>query len=228
MLENLSLYDWISKYKCEKQVLKKSKDVHLDDVSDNDVESDGASINMQQQQEGNHHKKSKSTLLSFLKDHPLAETHGACKLKRVCIPNFVGQTLPCCDQGDHEYYRSVMLTFFKPWRTGLDLKDGENSWDETFLSYTFLPHHIELMKNMNIWYECLDSRDDFHAQMKKGATSLPEHWADLGPELFQVDQMAVDDIINGPSERSNIFDNLSISPIMGKRNKACLELMTDI
>jgi len=204
-------------------------DVHLEDDSDIGVESESGPFDLQEIQESKNVKKSKSTLLSFLGDHPLAETHGARKLKKVHIPNFVGQTLPCCDQGDREYYCSVMLTFFKPWRTGLDLKDGENSWDETFLSYTFSPRHKELMKNMNIRYECLDLRDDFHGQMKKGEMSIPGDWAELGHELFQdLDQMAVDDVINGPSERSQIFENFSISPIMGRRNKACMELMTEI
>jgi len=83
-------------------------------------------------------------------DHPSAETHSACKLKKICVPNFIGQTLPQCDQGDCEYYCSTMLTLFKPWRSGLDLKDGKSSWDETFLTQTFSAHHIELMKNMNI------------------------------------------------------------------------------
>ncbi|KAF8809762.1 hypothetical protein BYT27DRAFT_7093748 [Phlegmacium glaucopus] len=162
-LENLSLYDWISRYQREKKALRKSKVVHLEDDSDVGVDSDDGFIDLQEQQKSKRYKNSKTTLLTFLGDHPLAETHGARKLKKVHIPNFVGQTLPRCDQGDRDYYCSVMLTFFKPWRTGLDLKDGDHSWDEIFQSYTFLPRHNELMKNMNIRYECLDSRDDFHA-----------------------------------------------------------------
>ena len=228
-LEKLSLYDWISRYQCEKRASRKSNVVHMEDELDIGIDSDNGSVNLQEQQESKCCRKSKSNLLSFLKDHPLAETHGARKLKKIRIPNFVGQTLPRCDQGDREYYCSVMLTIFKPWRTGLDLKNGENSWDETFLSYNFLPRHNDLMRNMNIRYECLDSRDDFHAQMKKGVTSIPGHWPELGHELFQdLDQMAVDEVINGQSESSHFFENISISPVMGKRNKACMELMTDI
>jgi PIF1-like helicase/Helitron helicase-like domain at N-terminus len=228
-LVNLSLYDWISKYQREKITQRKIKVVHLDDNSDVGIESDDVSVSLQEQQDDKRQRKTKSTLLSFLKEHPLAETHGARKLKRIRIPNFVGQTLPRCDQGDREYYCSVMLTFFKPWRTGLDLKDKEISWDETFLSHTFSPRHKDLMKNMNIRYECLDSQDDFHAQMKKGVTSIPGLWPDLGHELLQdLDQMAVDEVINGQSESSHFFDKFSISPVMGKRNKARIDLMTDI
>lgn len=65
--------------------------------------------------------------------------------------------------------------------------------------------------------------------MKKGVTSIPGHWPDLDHELLQdLDQMAVDEVINGQSESSHFFDNFSISPVMGKRNKARMELMTDI
>ena len=78
---------------------------------------------------------SKSKLLPFLADHPLAETHGVHRFKKTHIPNFISNTLPCCDQGDHEYYCSTMLTLFKPWRNGLDLKSKDESWDDAFLSH---------------------------------------------------------------------------------------------
>ena len=116
-LENLSLYDWISRYQQEKKTpkkLNKSMDVHLEDDSDIGVESDSSPFDPQEKQESKNVKKSKSTLLSFLGNHPLAETHGACKLKKVRIPNFVGQTLPRCDQGDCEYYCSVMCVLYTP------------------------------------------------------------------------------------------------------------------
>src|SRR5882762_2564553 len=38
------------------------------------------------------------------------------------ISNFVGGSLPRCDKGDREYYCTTMLTLFKPWRHGQDLK----------------------------------------------------------------------------------------------------------
>jgi len=59
-----------------------------------------------------------------LPDHPQHHTH---EVQRTClsdlvVPNFIGGTLPRCDQGDREYYCSTMLALFKPWRTGNDLK----------------------------------------------------------------------------------------------------------
>lgn len=94
---------------------------------------------------------SKLQLLLFLSDHPLADTHA------VHIPNFVGNSLLQFDQGKGEYYCSAMLTFFKPWRNGLDLKSSVDPWDEMFSSYHFSTRQLDLMKNMNIQYECLDA-----------------------------------------------------------------------
>ena len=174
-------------------------------------------------------RASKSTgslkLHPFLSSHPLAETHGARLLKTVRVPNFIGNTLPRRDQGDREYYSSTMLTLFKPWRSGLDLRTNINSWDETFASHEFSTRQLELMKNMNIRYECLDSRDDFHTQLKKGATSEMAGWIESDAGILNdLDQMAVEDAINRPT----MFDEFSMSPIAGKREKNCTGLMTEM
>ena len=55
------------------------------------------------------------------------------------MPNFIGGTLPRCDQGDYEYYCLTMLTLFKPWRTGHDLKLVEETWEQAFNKYIFSP-----------------------------------------------------------------------------------------
>ena len=87
---------------------------------------------------------------------------------KASVPNFIGPGLPHCDQGDHDYYCMTMLTLFKPWQVGCELKKKDQTWDKAFLEYEFTEHQSELMKNFNLWYECLDSRDDFHAQLRKG------------------------------------------------------------
>lgn len=145
-------------------------------------------------------------------------------LKTARIPNFVGNTLPRHDQGDREYYCSTMLALFKPWRSGLDLRSPSESWDDAFRSHGFSSRQLEVMKNMNIRYECLDARDDFHAQMKKGATSMPS-WAEAGSKIFDdLDQVAINDAINVPTTA----DELSISPIVGKSERMHTELMKDV
>ena len=118
-----------------------------------------------------------------------------------------------------------MLTLFRPWRSGLDLKNEKDTWDDAFTLHQFSDRQLDLMKNMNLRYECLDSRDDFHAQMRKGCVNMPG-WADQGEGMLQdLDQIAIEDTINmGRSE----VDDLCLSTRIGKRNKAQTELMTEI
>jgi hypothetical protein len=61
-----------------------------------------------------------------------------------------------------------MLTLFKPWRSGIDLKAKDYSWDETFNDHQFTSRQQELLSYFNIRYECNDARDDYSAQLKKG------------------------------------------------------------
>lgn len=79
----------------------------------------------------------------------------------------MGGSLPRRDQGDHEYYCCTMLTMFKPWRSGKDLKNKTEDWKETFSTYNFSKQQYKLMDNFNLRYECNDARDDFSAAMKK-------------------------------------------------------------
>jgi hypothetical protein len=112
----------------------------------------------------------------FKHKHPLYETHIATlkPSKPTTVVNFIGCTIPRCDQGDREFYCLTMMVFFKPWRTGIDLKTETKSWDETFNEHEFTKREKQLMRNFNIKYECFDARDDFRAQMKAG--SIPNEW----------------------------------------------------
>ena len=238
---SMCLYDWISKCRREKKAMKKQtlkkKPTQLVDVDANVDDQDNSSI--EQELESSYidsdvlspkaKSTSKSKLFPFLSDHPLVETHGVRLLKTKQVPNFIGNTLPRHDQGDREYYCSTMLTLFKPWRSGLDLRTKFNSWDETFISHEFSTQQLELIKNMNIRYECLDARDDFHAQIKKGTISDIPGWIESDTSTTGIfndlDQMAVDDAINRPI---TMFDEISVSPIAGKREKSCTGLMTDM
>jgi hypothetical protein len=233
----MCLYDWISRCQRVKQARKlnmKKKStrlelpVDIDAIVDNceSVEQDMSSLDIDV---SNPCRASKTTggskVLPFLSSHPLVESHGVHLLKTARVPNFIGNILPRHDQGDREYYCSTMLTLFKPWRSGLDLRSNINSWDETFMSHEFSMRQLEVMKYMNIRYECLDSRDDFHTQLKKGATSEMPGWIESDTGICNdLDQMAVEDAINRPT----VFDELSISPIAGRREKTCTGLMTEM
>ncbi|EDQ98317.1 uncharacterized protein LACBIDRAFT_336072 [Laccaria bicolor S238N-H82] len=123
----------------------------------------------------------------FLPDHPQHCTHKVVVVdeENALIPNFVGGGLPRRDQGDREYYCSTMLSLFKPWRNGKDLKLEDESWDEAFCGYSFSARQLELMNNFNIKYECNDARDDYSAQMKKKGEreGILGSWDDTGGKL---------------------------------------------
>ncbi|KIM72479.1 hypothetical protein PILCRDRAFT_81835, partial [Piloderma croceum F 1598] len=106
---------------------------------------------------------------SFRPGHPQHNTHKA-HMRREdssIVPNFLPNTLPRSDCGDREYYCCTMLTFFKPWRSGKDLKSSEESWDKAFVAHEFNERQMEIMKYFNLRYECLDARDDYSAKRDK-------------------------------------------------------------
>ncbi|KZW03467.1 hypothetical protein EXIGLDRAFT_600391, partial [Exidia glandulosa HHB12029] len=102
----------------------------------------------------------------FLSQHEQSTTHSVCldNGRIDIVPNFVGGALPRRDSGDREYYCATMLTFFKPWRSGLCLKLPNQSWESAFESHTFAQRQIDIMDNFNLRYECLDARDDYRTQ----------------------------------------------------------------
>jgi hypothetical protein len=127
----------------------------------------------------------------YLPQHPLYETHAAeynTKRKHE-VPNFIGGNLPRCNRGDREYYCATMLTLFKPWRNGKDLKEKDYSWDETFANYNFTEDQIQLMHNFNVPYECQDARHDFSNQLKKQNTSdnLQTSWMSIAGEMLELE-----------------------------------------
>ncbi|KIK54341.1 hypothetical protein GYMLUDRAFT_138525, partial [Collybiopsis luxurians FD-317 M1] len=105
--------------------------------------------------------------LCFTSGHLLQSSHIVSvtwEFKRV-VPNFLGSPLPHPDKGDQEYYCCSMLTFFKPWRSGKDLKTENQTWSEAFDTFQFNEVDLLHMKNMNLHYKCLDLRDDFQAKL---------------------------------------------------------------
>ena len=107
---------------------------------------------------------------SFLSQHPQFDTHHVRLLDETeaFVPNFVGGVIPRRDTGSREEYCVAMLTLFKPWRSGKDLRKDENTlWDEEFEHYSFIQRHQDIMKFFHIKYECNDARDDYSAKRKE-------------------------------------------------------------
>ncbi|KAF9470391.1 hypothetical protein BDN70DRAFT_821443, partial [Pholiota conissans] len=152
---NLNLYQWIQTHH-KKRRSKKAIEEFKTSVDNPDALS-GRPTNGTKYQ-------------AFLPDHPLYSTHEVfCKeeLLHTMVPNFVGGPLPRPDMGDREKYCMTMLTLFRPWRTGQELKRVDQSWDEAFIEYQFSARDTTLINNLNLKYECLDARDDFHGELNR-------------------------------------------------------------
>ncbi|KAG5221210.1 hypothetical protein IMY05_C4454000100 [Salix suchowensis] len=198
-LSDLNLYDWICRCSRLKNTSIKRGKSHQDEFGfeedDNDeIEAEDllamAKDARKKLQGGQRVRK----YLDFKEGHPLKESHKCCLLllthikllKRRIVPNFIG-TPPRRDQGDREYYCSVMLALFCPWRSGKDLKTDSQSWEEAFNLVSFTPLQTTVMGNFNLRYECLDARDDFSAKMKGEDAHGFQRWLDqdVGSSEYQ-------------------------------------------
>jgi hypothetical protein len=104
------------------------------------------------------------------------------------VPNLLGAYLPRSDVDDTEFHSCTMLTFFVPWRSGLELKLSTQTWTEAYHAHSFSAKHDTIIKNMNIRYECYDTHNDFHAQLKARAQAMREEGAD------EVDDAAAEEV----------------------------------
>src|ERR1700677_2701811 len=114
--------------------------------------------------------------MHFFQNHPLYKTHQVSISKsKNLVPNFSGGPLPRCDRGDRECYCATMLTLFKPWRHGKNLKEDDQFWDGAF---TFTPCQTELLRFFNLHYECNDARDDYSKLLKQqnATDGVFPHW----------------------------------------------------
>ncbi|KAJ3771976.1 hypothetical protein FB446DRAFT_765148 [Lentinula raphanica] len=148
--DDYNLYDWICKFTRVKRNTRKNK--KDSDISPDDFVKDDVQLFTDQ--------------YSFIEGHPLASTHRLQRYRNseYNVPNFIGPPLPRPDKDDREYYCCTMLVLYKPWRSGADLKQPNESWHDAFTLYQFSDSANVYIKNMNVRYECLDSRDDFLTQ----------------------------------------------------------------
>ena len=171
-LEEVCLYDYVSQY--EKAWIGRKKMATTSNEACETSDSEGESDNDVQ----NLSNKSAHAFYRFDTTHPQYNSHMMKKRKIAVIPNFVGATIPRDTDATHEYYCLTMLTLFYPWRTGLDLKVFDVSWGEAFANFAFTARQAEIMKFMNIRYECNDSRDDYAAIRKRmGMDSSPGYYS---------------------------------------------------
>jgi len=164
---------------------------------------------------------------SFQEGHPQCATHQAhmSRNNSLIIPNFLPDALPRSDRGDREYYCCTMLTLFKPWRNGKDLKGEHSSWDKAFVAHEFTRRQKEIMKYFDVRYECLDARDDYSAKRAKGDNGISYQWAtpDLLDELDQLHEAELG-MAGADFGASSEYDD-DISGIVGRKGKHRLNEM---
>ena len=230
-LAEVNLYDWIRCYKRER-ITRTSIKVDLDEPTDpfsNDVGLENPSVDAEpvvdlmsdaetsdeELEDASAKCRGRKNLMSFGKEHPLSDSHAVRRVKDNLhrVPNFAGAYLPRCDRGDREYYCSTMLTLFRPWRRGTDLKKPEQLWDTAFQEYSFTPEQERYMRNFNVRYECLDARDDYRSQMMKDANPIAGSWLkdsdgeiedephSAGLEDIQFDDLPSDALNLGPNQK---------------------------
>ncbi|KAA1478882.1 hypothetical protein DENSPDRAFT_788514 [Dentipellis sp. KUC8613] len=150
----------------------------------------------------------------FLPDHPHHDTHSVRihSESNAKVPSFIG-TLPRPDQGNYDDYCVTMLTLFKPWRSGHELKSEDENWEESFKDHSFTQSQKEIMKFMNIRHECYDARDDFRAQRIKAGTAKGlsfiggQFWSELDKENMMEEEVYK----AGMDHLDNAFDENNIS-----------------
>ncbi|KIM79447.1 hypothetical protein PILCRDRAFT_74363, partial [Piloderma croceum F 1598] len=188
--EKVSLYDWIRlAEKTKKRRMRKKAigdavdDPDFEEDSDDELNIKPAKVKKENKEDEEDDEEEDDELdvmdelaenvakpdHSLLPGHPQHNTHKAHMRKEdpSVVPNFLPTTLPRSDRGDREYYCCTMLTLFKPWRSGKDLRSNEESWDKSFVTHEFTKRQMEIMKYFNVQYECLDARDDYSAKRDK-------------------------------------------------------------
>lgn len=181
VFESMSLYEWIQCSSCRKRT-KKERELFDEEDVDSEFDSDHDDFNdFDNESDEDNYDTNISSWLDFQDGHPLHGSHVVqCDKSKldIMVPNFVGGSLPRCDQGDREYYCCTMLTMFKPWRSGLDLKMQTLSWDDVFVKHSFTLKQQSLLRNFNLKYECLDARDDYYAilKQKKQPQKTSDRW----------------------------------------------------
>ena len=208
-LEEVCLYDYISLYEKVKVARGRAMTIPDDagDTSDSENESDNGM--------GDLTNKFANAPYEFGSAHPQYKGYSLRRRKTAVIPNFVGATLPRNTDATSEYYCLTMLTLFCPWRTGFDLKDFNISWGECFKNFKFTARQVEIMKFMNVRYECNDARDDYAAIRKKmGVDSSPGYY---GLDMDAEHQNGIDRDIQQANE--DIYQQLFEDMILNESKK---------
>ena len=194
-------------------------------LDDHDSEADSSSDS--ESDEADIPSRIPSGVHKFQQEHPRFGTHGVYQNNIKPVLNFVGRQLPHRDKGDREEYCFTMLVLFAPsgWRTGRDLKQDGETWTSAFNRATFTEHHVRVMQNMNVLYECLDARDDFAANRRNEGHSFAS--GNSGMDVYHTEEGAstlLDNSMDVDDNTSGLTDDSAIGP---RTAKVCAQ-MTEV
>ncbi|KAF6763374.1 hypothetical protein DFP72DRAFT_762276, partial [Ephemerocybe angulata] len=163
----------------------------------------------------------------YREGHPMCASHGVIYSSSRMIsvvPSLIGGYIPRADADDRDYYCCTMMTFFVPWRTGLDLKSSTQNWTDVFDNHIFDSRYLTLIQNMNIRYECYDARDDYHLQLKARAAAQIDGEDDQG-----VDEGHDDGSDDPDLETYQGVDDTATDPelAMGQESRRALKQMLE-
>ena len=215
-LNNISLYNWVNQYEKVRTSSSLSNSEVTDRGSGDAEEQEDNSSNLENiavtadilNTENINNIKGLDSITDmqylFLAEHPHCDTHYVKKLPvlKQKVPNFLGGKLPKRDGPNTLYYSVTMLTLFKPWHTGKDLKLSNQTWQEAFNSHIFTTEQNNYMRYLNTRHECSDALDDFHSKRKHeyGNTFRDDHilqdidqsWSGLEEDISINDQVNID------------------------------------
>lgn len=149
--------------------------------------------------------------VKFHPNHPQSHSHQVMLLEEenAYVPNFIGGPLPRKDAGSREEYCMTMLTLFKPWRSGKDLRQHSDVlWNDIFEAHPFTEREKELMKFFHIKYECNDARDNFSAQRKKAekGVSAPFYMSNKDMDELETQGVIYDNQTHQESREEDIVN----------------------
>ncbi len=177
-LRDVCLWDFLvifEKFK-RKKILKKSNQTSVDnDESDNCEEEPQYSHRTEQ---SGSHDAYYTQNCRFLPNHPESNTHELRSRQKwnyhVPVP-IASTSIPRRDCDDTQTrYCWLMLILFKPWSSGVDIRERGQLWIDVFENYAenFSTIHLKVMENIQRLHECKDSKDDHFANRRSRASQL--------------------------------------------------------
>lgn len=161
----------------------------------------------------------------LLPSHPQFGKYGHKKTPSRRIPNFLGGKMPS-EKKDPEGFYKLFCILFVPWRSPVDLKGPDETWDHVFQTKEKSASYAFVYTNWTILEECYAACDDFHAKrlalshlLPEQVTAVPDHFIEAYSPDFDMDVfMNTADAIEPPENGKNALQALAIEQELTRCN----------